>query len=93
LEKNKVSSSDIALITHQTLAHLIETWQKTIAPGQYIKSLPQFANMTLATLPVNLAYFYKQINKNYLVFLSLGIHLHTTALLLKRNTPTANQPE
>ncbi|HEY7318160.1 MAG TPA: 3-oxoacyl-ACP synthase [Candidatus Binatia bacterium] len=93
LSRYQLSGEDIALITHQTGATSMNLWQKEIQPGQYLSSLKEFGNMTMATLPVNLAHFYKKINKDYLVFLSLGIHLHTTALLLKRNTTTADQPK
>ncbi|MEG3922266.1 3-oxoacyl-[acyl-carrier-protein] synthase III C-terminal domain-containing protein [Microcoleus sp. POL10_C6] len=84
LERHGLRGADIALITHQASTVLMDAWASAIAPAQYLQTLETFANMTLASIPVNLAYFYREIKTEYLVLLGLGTELKTAALLLKR---------
>ncbi|MEG4516347.1 MULTISPECIES: 3-oxoacyl-[acyl-carrier-protein] synthase III C-terminal domain-containing protein [unclassified Microcoleus] len=84
LERHGIRGADIALITHQASTVLMDAWASAIAPAQYLQTLETFANMTLASIPVNLAYFYREIKTEYLVLLGLGTELKTAALLLKR---------
>jgi len=44
LEKNKISSEEICLISHQSSAVLMDAWQNAINPRQYINTLEDFAN-------------------------------------------------
>jgi 3-oxoacyl-[acyl-carrier-protein] synthase-3 len=85
LKRNGLSGADIALIGHQASSVLIDAWNKAIQPAQYLDTLATFANMTLATIPVNLAALYDQIAHDYLVLMGLGTQLQTSALLLRRN--------
>ena len=85
LKRNKISSADVTLISHQASSVLMDMWSKAINPGQYINTIASYANMTLATIPVNFAMHYSQIQKNYVVLLGIGTELQTSAVLLKRN--------
>ena len=85
LERHGLKGSDIALISHQASSVLGDLWAAGIQPAQYLHSLGQFANMTVANLPVNLAYFEDKIEKQHLVLLGIGPEMHTHALLLHRH--------
>jgi 3-oxoacyl-[acyl-carrier-protein] synthase-3 len=85
LARNGLSGSDITLISHQTSSVLNDAWAKAIEPAQYLASLDTFGNMTLAAVPVNLAFFYDQIERDHLVLLGMGADIHASALLLRRN--------
>jgi 3-oxoacyl-[acyl-carrier-protein] synthase-3 len=85
LARNGLTGADVTLMSHQSSAVLIQSWQQAIAPAQYIQTLETFANMTLATVPVNLGSQYANIQKDYLLLLGVGVQLQTTAVLLKRS--------
>jgi 3-oxoacyl-[acyl-carrier-protein] synthase-3 len=85
LERNKLTGSDIALVSHQSSSVLMNAWEAAIKPAQYLTTLEDFANMTLATIPVNLAYCYEQIKMNHLVLLGVGNQVQASAVLLARH--------
>ncbi|MCB9640635.1 MAG: hypothetical protein H6728_13385 [Myxococcales bacterium] len=85
LARNNLTGADISLISHQSSQSLLQAWNEAIQPAQYLQTLKTFANVELATIPLNLAYLYDQIEKDYLVLLGIGIHFHTNAVLLRRN--------
>lgn len=84
LQKHRLSGDDIALISHQASRMMMDYWASCIRPGAYLETLASFGNMTLATYPVNLAYFIDQIATRYLVIVAIGPGFHQAALLLKR---------
>lgn len=84
LSRNKLTGSDIALITHQASRVLMDHWQESLQPREYPDTLELFGNLTLASYPVTLAYHYLTISSKYLVLAALGVGYHQTALLLKR---------
>lgn len=84
LQKHGLTGQDIALITHQASRLMLDYWTQCLQPREYLETLEQFGNMTLATYPVNLAYYYQHITANYLVVAAIGVGFHQTALLLKR---------
>jgi 3-oxoacyl-[acyl-carrier-protein] synthase-3 len=84
LKRNKLTGADIALVTHQSSSVLLDAWKEAIQPAQYLETLEQFANMTVANLPVNLAYWYDRISTEYLVINGIGVEGQTNAVLLKR---------
>jgi 3-oxoacyl-[acyl-carrier-protein] synthase-3 len=85
LARNDLDAGNVTLISHQASSVLMDEWNKVIKPGQYINSIKELANMTLATIPVNLAKFYDEIKYDNLVLLGLSMDLQASALLLKRN--------
>ncbi len=84
LQKHDVQGKDIALITHQASRVLLDAWAKSIQPAQYLETFEIFGNLALAAYPVNLAYFFPEIQTNYLVIAALGVGFHQIALLLRR---------
>lgn len=86
LERQSLSGADITLISHQASSILLDAWQASLLPAQYINTIEQYANMTVANIPVNLAWSKDNdpVLKNYLVLLAIGTEMHANALLLKR---------
>lgn len=84
LEKNNLQSADITLMSHQASSVLTDTWGKLIKPGQYINTIAEYGNVTLATLAINFASKLKEIKNDYLVFLSISGSSQTMATLFKR---------
>ena len=89
LQRHGLAGSDISLITHQASTVLSDAWAKVIHPAQYILTIAQFANMTVANIPVNLAWAEENqpIVKDNLVLLGVGPDMHANAVLLRRGGP------
>ncbi|GER89080.1 hypothetical protein KDW_32420 [Dictyobacter vulcani] len=84
LKRHGLTGNDIALITHQASRVLMDHWEERIQPKEYIDTLEQFGNLTLASYPVTLAYHYPTIMADYLVLAAVGVGYHQTALLFRR---------
>jgi 3-oxoacyl-[acyl-carrier-protein] synthase III len=86
LARHNLQGSDIALITHQASQLLLTAWQNTIQPAQFVETIQQFANMTVANIPVTLAWSVANnpITQPNLVLFALGPDMHANALLLHR---------
>lgn len=84
LQKHQLSRQQIALIAHQASEKLIKHWDETIKPREYFHTFEEFGNLTLASLPVTLAYYYHKITAEYIVLLGIGIGAHQVVLLIKR---------
>jgi 3-oxoacyl-[acyl-carrier-protein] synthase-3 len=84
LLRNVLHSEEVTIICHQTSRYLMDRWSQELAPHKLVDTLSTFANMTLATIPVNLAFAYDQIETDYLVLLGIGPELHSNALLMRR---------
>lgn len=86
LAKQGLSGADISLVSHQASSVLLDAWSAAIGPAQYIHTIPQFANMTLANIPVNLAWAEERqpIRKDHLVLLGIGAEQHANAQLWRR---------
>jgi 3-oxoacyl-[acyl-carrier-protein] synthase-3 len=86
LETYSVPSDQYTLIAHQASTVLINAWKQILGlpDNHYLNTIERFGNMTLASIPVTLSYFYDQIETDYLVLLGLGLGIHTTAILLQR---------
>lgn len=87
LEKHGLTGKDIALLTHQASRVLMDHWAESLHPNEYLATLGWFGNLTLATYPVNLAYYAASITSEYLVLAAVGVGYHQTALLLRRFPP------
>ncbi len=89
LKKNNLTGDDISFMPHQTSQVLVDYWLKQIVPqpAQCLSTMKKFANVTVATHALNLAWFEenKSIQKDNLVMLALGPDMHANAMLLKRN--------
>jgi 3-oxoacyl-[acyl-carrier-protein] synthase-3 len=87
LSRNKIPASSVTLIAHQASSVLFEMWQKVLQPAQMIETITDFANMTVANIPVNLAWSVANnpITQNNLVLFALAPDMHAHALLLQRS--------
>ncbi|HEY6461782.1 MAG TPA: hypothetical protein VIY73_16565, partial [Polyangiaceae bacterium] len=84
LARNGVSSKDVTLISHQASSVLIDAWSQAIQPRAYLHTLETFANMTVANIPLDVAYFWEKIATDWVALLAVGIDMHTNAMLLRR---------
>jgi 3-oxoacyl-[acyl-carrier-protein] synthase III len=77
----------VTLIPHQASQTLFDMWQQILQPAQQINTIQQFANMTVANIPVNLAWSVANdpITQNNLVLFALSPDMHANALLLQRS--------
>jgi 3-oxoacyl-[acyl-carrier-protein] synthase III len=89
LARNRIQASEITLITHQASQTLLTAWQEAIQPAQFIETIKQFANMTVANIPVTLAWSVENepITQPNLVLFALGPDMHANAVLLQRQQP------
>lgn len=85
LKRHGLTGNDIALITHQASRVLMDHWAERIQPREYLDTLEQFGNLTLASYPVTLSYHYPIIMADYLVLAAVGVGYHQTALLFRRH--------
>jgi 3-oxoacyl-[acyl-carrier-protein] synthase-3 len=87
LQRNGLTGAQVAMTAHQSSSVLLDAWVQTIQPAQLLSTITVFANMTAATIPVNLAWAPANdpVTPNYLVCLGLGPEAHADAMLLKRD--------
>lgn len=87
LARNRIPSSSVTLIPHQASTVLFQMWQSILQPAQMIQTIQNFANMTVANIPVNLAWSVANnpITQNNLVLFALAPDMHANALLLQRS--------
>ena len=86
LQRHKLTGSDITLATHQASAIMLDQWQEAIRPRFYASTFDNFANTTLAALPITFAFHYDHIPTDWVVLCGVGHYFHTTAILLRRGT-------
>ncbi len=88
LKANGLTPTDIAFMPHQTSSVLIKQWLAHLKPkpAQVLETIKIFANVTVATHSLNLAWCEENlpIKKNKLVMMALGPDMHANAMLLKR---------
>ncbi len=84
LQRNGLTSDQIALIAHQTSKPVADYWLKQIQPGRFVGSLTELADMVSASVAVNLARGYEEIDRDYLVLLGIGMEMRATAVLYAR---------
>jgi 3-oxoacyl-[acyl-carrier-protein] synthase III len=87
LERHNIPASSVALIAHQASSVLLEMWRSQLQPAQMVQTIAEFANMTVANIPVNLAWSVDNdpIRQNNLMLLALAPDMHANALLLQRS--------
>jgi 3-oxoacyl-[acyl-carrier-protein] synthase III len=87
LARHNIPASSVTLIAHQASSVLFDMWQSQLQPAQMIQTIADFANMTVANIPVNLAWSvdHDPITQNNLLLLALAPDMHANALLLQRS--------
>ena len=85
LQRHGLTGADITLATHQASSVMMDNWEEAIRPRYYASTLEQYANTTLAALPITLAARYDKIPTDWMVLCGVGHFFHTTALLLGRH--------
>jgi 3-oxoacyl-[acyl-carrier-protein] synthase III len=86
LARHGLTGADVSVTSHQASTFLIDAWNKAIAPARYLNTIEIFANMTSATIPVNLAWAeeHEPISTSHMVLLAMGPDMHVNVLLLSR---------
>jgi 3-oxoacyl-[acyl-carrier-protein] synthase III len=84
LDANGLTPSDISLIMHQTSSTLLAPWKAAIQPKVFIETLASLANMTSATIPVNLDRCDSLITTENAALLALGPEPSCNVVLLHR---------
>ena len=84
LQRHALPPGQVTLIGHQTSRYLLDQWAQQIQPHRLIDTLATCANMTVASIPVNLSLCFDQIETDHLMLLGIGADLHSHALLLRR---------
>jgi 3-oxoacyl-[acyl-carrier-protein] synthase-3 len=87
LARHNIAPNTWTLIAHQASSTLFQMWQTQLQPAQMIETIENFANMTLANIPVNLAWSVANnpITQDNLVLFALAPDMHANALLLQRS--------
>ncbi|HEX8820606.1 MAG TPA: 3-oxoacyl-[acyl-carrier-protein] synthase III C-terminal domain-containing protein [Archangium sp.] len=83
LRKHGLTGDDITLMSHQATRKLLDHWNEKIRPREYLNTLEDSGNMAMASLPVTLARYHREVRTKYLVLLGLGIGAHQLALLVR----------
>jgi 3-oxoacyl-[acyl-carrier-protein] synthase III len=83
MAKHALQGQDLSLISHQASSVLLDAWAGVIQPRHYVETIARFGNMTLANVPVTLAWAmqHQPIVTDSLVLLSLGAEMHAYAQL------------
>jgi 3-oxoacyl-[acyl-carrier-protein] synthase III len=86
LARNGLSPADVAFVGHQTSSVLNDAWKAALKPGVFVETLETLANMTSASIPVNLDRCADQITSNHVVLVGLGPEPSCTVVLLERTS-------
>lgn len=84
LTRNGLTPAQIAFVCHQTSMVLLDAWRQALEPGQFVQTLTEYANMTSASIPVNLDQVL--ITKDRAVLVGLGPEQSCTVVLLGRSS-------
>lgn len=84
LERNRLDSSEVALIAHQASQPLLDAWQRELRPAELPTVMETYGNATLATTTITLSTHRHAIQSPYIVLLTLGCGQNFSALLLAR---------
>jgi 3-oxoacyl-[acyl-carrier-protein] synthase III len=85
LTRNALDGSQVALVTYQASAMLVDAWKTAVKPRQMLDTLTTFGNTCIAAVAVNFASRMQDIETDHVVLISLGPDPHAVALLLRRN--------
>jgi 3-oxoacyl-[acyl-carrier-protein] synthase III len=92
LERAGLRGKDVTLVSHQASTVLMDHWSEEIAPGRYLSTIDTFGNLTVANIPVTLAWGYDRIDTDHLLLLGIGVEMQTNALLLGRGRQGSTYP-
>lgn len=86
LARHQIPASSVTLIAHQASTVLFDLWQSVLQPAQMIETIEDFANMTVANIPVNLAWSVANdpVSQDHLILFALAPDMHANAVLLRR---------
>lgn len=84
LDRNGLSPKDIAFVGHQTSTVLNDAWNSALKPAVFVETLVRYANMTSASIPVNLDVCYAQITTSHVALAALGPEPSCNVVLLER---------
>jgi 3-oxoacyl-[acyl-carrier-protein] synthase III len=84
LARNGLSASDLTFVGHQTSTVLNGAWQKALNPKVFVQTLATYANMTSASIPVNLDTCADEITTPYVALVGLGPEPSCNVVLLER---------
>ncbi len=83
LRKHGLTGEDITLVSHQATRKLLDHWNERIRPREYLHTIEDCGNMVIASIPVTLARYSRELRTKYLVLCGLGIGAHQLALLVR----------
>ena len=84
LQRNGLEPSQVTMLCHQASMALISMWQTALPGITILQTIATYANLVVATVPVNLDQLGAQIQTDHLVTLALGVQLHAGAQLFTR---------
>lgn len=84
LAEHGVAADRVTVLCHQTTQWFIDAWQSALKPKDLLHTLPEYGNMTSASLPINLDVLADRIATDYVVLLGIGIQWQAQAVLLAR---------
>jgi 3-oxoacyl-[acyl-carrier-protein] synthase-3 len=84
LHRNGLEPSDIAFVGHQTSTVLNDAWKNALKPAVFIETLARYANMTSASIPVNLDICADRITTSNVALVALGPEPSCNVVLLER---------
>ncbi|RJS25048.1 3-oxoacyl-ACP synthase [Corallococcus sp. H22C18031201] len=83
LARHGLRGEDVTLIAHQATRKLMDHWAQEIRPREYLDTYEDYGNMVIASIPVTLARFQRELRTRWLVMVGLGIGAHQLALLVR----------
>ena len=83
LARHRITPDRVALVTHQASRRLMDAWAEAIQPAEYLSTLEEYGNMTLATAGVTLARHVHRVRSEYVVMATLGLGVHFGVLLIR----------
>lgn len=83
LQRQGIDAQQVTLTGHQASQKLLDAWEKTLNPGAVFFTLKEYANMTVANIPVNLCLMQGKVETPWVVALSLAGDMHAHAMLLR----------
>lgn len=84
--RHGLTPADIAFVGHQTSLVLNSAWQQALKPREFVQTLTTYANMTSASIPVNLDVCAAEITVDHVALVGLGPEPSCTVVLLERQT-------
>jgi 3-oxoacyl-[acyl-carrier-protein] synthase III len=84
LSRNGLSASDVAFVGHQTSSVLNQAWQTALQPAVFVQTLATYANMTSASIAVNLDVCADEITTSHVALVGLGPEPSCSVVLLER---------